>query len=38
LIERLLGVPVVRESCIARGAAECRYRIAVARSNDEADP
>jgi predicted ArsR family transcriptional regulator len=30
LIERLLGVPVVRESCIARGDTACRYRVALA--------
>jgi predicted ArsR family transcriptional regulator len=34
LIERLLGVPVVRESCIARGDTACRYRVALGEGSN----
>jgi predicted ArsR family transcriptional regulator len=32
LIESLLGVPVVRETCIAKGDSACRYRLAPERA------
>jgi predicted ArsR family transcriptional regulator len=35
LIESLLGEPVIRETCIAKGDTACQYRLAVSRGEME---